>query len=595
MSEYMPPITDLEFVLKYIANFDALPNADEDINLELVRAVLEEAGKLAASSWARLNAVGDKEGAKIENSGVITTTGFKEAYLEFVEAGWMGVAFDEAYGGQNMPWSLAMATVEMWQSANLSLSLCPLLTHAAIEAIHKHGTDEQKEKYLPKLIEGSWTGTMNLTEPNAGTDLAAIKTTAKKQSDGTYLIKGQKIFITFGDHDFTDNVIHLVLAHIDGMEFGNHGLGLFIVPKYLVNDDGALGDKNDVVPISLEHKLGINGSPTCVMSFGENEGAVAYLVGKEGEGLKNMFTMMNNARISVGQQGVAISERAYQHALTYAKERVQCGKLGDRSENRVAIIEHADVRRMLLTMKALTEAGRAMAIYAGSMIDIAKYGKDEDLRQRAKKRTDLMTPLVKAWCTDNAVKVASLGVQIHGGMGFVEESGAAQYYRDARILPIYEGTNGIQANDLMFRKLLGDGGAEMQKLCAEIKTEIENLNISENEDLKIIAKNLETSLNKLQESTNWLLSNVGESLDAVAAAAVPYLKQAASVVGGYMMAKMAHASIGDNSEEFSQEFLNAKLLTARFFAESILPEVNGIADIVQSKNSTVTKISNEQF
>ncbi|TNE30790.1 MAG: acyl-CoA dehydrogenase, partial [Alphaproteobacteria bacterium] len=398
MTEYRPPLEDLAFVLDHIAGFDGICGADSEINMDLARAVLEEAGKLAADVWAPLNPAGDKHPAVMENGVLKATPGFKEAYLQFAEGGWNAISFDGAFGGQDMPWCLAMAAAEMWQASNLSLSLCPLLGQAAIEAIHKHGTVEMQEKYLPKLISGEWTGTMHLTEPQAGSDLSAIRTTAKKEGDH-YRLHGQKIFITFGDHDFTENIIHMVLAHIDGLPEGNNGLGLFLVPKFLVNDDGSLGERNDVFAVSIEHKLGIHGSPTCVMSYGEKGGAIGYLVGEEGKGLRNMFTMMNNARIGVGQQGVALCERAMQHAKLYAAERVQGAKIGDKSGSDVAIINHVDVRRMLATMRALTEAGRAMALYAGGFIDRATRAEDAEQKQALAARVDLMTPLVKAWCT----------------------------------------------------------------------------------------------------------------------------------------------------------------------------------------------------
>ena len=596
MTDYRPPVQDLAFILDHIVDFDGLPGLDEDTNQELAVAVLEEAGKLASSVWAPLNDIGDTKPPTIEDGAVTASPGFHDAYTQYAEGGWSGIVFDENYGGQGLPWSLSMAVAEMFQSANLSLSLCPLLSQAAIEAIHKHGNQEQKDKYLPNLISGEWTGTMNLTEPQAGTDLSAIRSTAKKEGDH-YRLTGQKIFITFGDHEFTENIIHLVLAHIDGMPEGNDGLGLFIVPKFIVNDDGSLGERNDVYATALEHKLGIHGSPTCVMNYGEKDGAIAYLVGEEGRGLRNMFTMMNNARIGVGQQGVALSERAYQHALTYAEERVQGGKIGDRSGEDVAIIEHIDVRRMLMTMKAKTEAGRALSLYAGGMIDRQNRSVDNDEKTQSQARLNLLTPLVKAWCTDASVSVASTGIQIHGGMGFIEETGAAQFYRDARILPIYEGTNGIQANDLLFRKVLRDSGAELQRFATEIAAYIEDLACQNDETLSVISHNLKTSLQKLQESTMWILENAKDNLDGAAAAAVPYLEQCASVAGGYMMAKMAKSShdlLQDGADE-NEEFLKTKLLTSRFFAESLLPQVNSLTDVIKGGHVATLKIANEQF
>lgn len=597
MTEYRPPLEDLAFVLDHIAGFDGICGAGSDINMDLARAVLEEAGKLAADVWAPLNPAGDKKPAVMENGTVTVTPGFKDAYLQFAEGGWNGIAFDEKFGGQDMPWCLAMATAEMWQAANLALSLCPLLGQAAIEAIHKHGTPEMREKYLPKLISGEWTGTMHLTEPQAGTDLSAIRTVAKKDGEH-YRLYGQKIFITFGEHDFTDNIIHMVLARIDGLPEGNDGLGLFLVPKFLVNDDGSLGARNDVFAVSLEHKLGIHGSPTCVMSYGEKDGAVGYLVGEEGKGLRNMFTMMNNARIGVGQQGVALCERALQHAKIYAETRVQGGKIGDKSGADVAIIKHVDVRRMLATMRALTEAGRAMALYAGGYIDRASREADAEKKQALTARVDLMTPLVKAWCTDAAVEVASLGVQIHGGMGFIEETGAAQFYRDARILPIYEGTNGIQSNDLVFRKILRDGGREFARFAADIAADIDDLRSRNDENLSLIARRLETALDRLKTSTEWILQNGAANTDAVAAAAVPYLRQCAGVAGGYMMAKMAGVAqrlLQDGAENDNTAFLEAKITHARFFAESLLPQLGGITDVVTGGNAALLAMTDGQL
>jgi alkylation response protein AidB-like acyl-CoA dehydrogenase len=594
---YTPPLKDMRFILRHIAGMEELAalTGYEHATPDVVEAVLEEAGKLAAEVWAPTNTAGDEQTSTISGNAVKTPDGFKEAYTKFAEGGWNALVCPAEFGGQGLPWALGMAVAEMWQSANLALSLCPLLSQAAIEAIEKHGTEEQKKLYLEKLVSGVWTGTMQMTEPQAGTDLAAIRTTAKKSGDH-YLMKGQKIFITYGEQDFTPNIIHLVLAHIDGLPDGNDGLGLFIVPKFLVNKDGSIGKRNDAKAVSLEHKLGIHGSPTCVMMYGEQEGATAYLVGEEGKGLRCMFTMMNNARISVGLQGVALAERAYQHALTYAKDRVQSSKLGDKSGKRVAIIGHADVRRMLLTMKATTEASRALAYYAGGMIDRMRREKDPAAAQLAAARVDLLTPLVKAWSTDLAVETASTGIQVHGGMGFIEETGAAQYYRDARILPIYEGTNGIQSNDLVFRKLLRDNGAEAKRFMAEMRAFLKNFVQKPSDDLDVIASAMDKAINALEETTNWLLMNAKSNTDSVAAGAVPYLRMFSTVAGGYMMAKMAYAAHQALfTPDGEADYYNAKLITARYFAEALLPQVHGLMTPVMGGQQAVMQISNEQF
>lgn len=594
---YQAPMKEMRFALDHIARLGdlaALP-AYAHATPDMVDAILEEAARLAREVWAPTNAAGDRMGAQLSGGSVKTAEGFKDAYRQFAEGGWNAFVCNPEHGGQGLPWALGMVVNEMWQSANLALSLCPLLTAAAIEAIEKHGTPDQKQTYLGKLISGEWTGTMNLTEPQAGTDLAAIRTTAVKNGDH-YLMKGQKIFITFGEHDFTPNIIHLVLAHIDGLPDGNDGLGLFIVPKFLVNADGSIGARNDVHAVSLEHKLGIHGSPTCVMQYGDKDGAIAYLVGEEGKGLRNMFTMMNNARISVGLQGVALSERAYQHALGYARERQQGARMGDRSGKRVAIIEHADVRRMLLSMKANTEASRALAYYAGSMLDRMRHAPDADARAAAALRADLMTPLVKAWSTDLALETTSSGVQVHGGMGFIEETGAAQYYRDARILPIYEGTNGIQSNDLVFRKLLRDGGAEAKKFMSEIAAFLPSLAQKNGDDLAAIQAGMTGALAALGQTTDWMLAHAKTNPDAVAAGAASYLRQFALVAGGYMMAQLAdaaHDAMFEGGEDAL--FLNTRMITARFYAEALLPQVYGLSAPVMGGNAAACQIANDQF
>lgn len=450
---YHPPVSDLRFNLVNVIGTDTLQSLpmQQELDVDLIDAVLDEAAKLARDILAPTNQSGDVNGAVRHDDGVVTTAkGFKEAYQAYCEGGWNAVPFSPDHGGQGLPWVLAFCMQEMWQGANMAFGLCPLLNQGAVEAIEAHGSDEQKEYYLPKLIEGSWTGTMNLTEPQAGSDLAQIRTRAEPTGNGDYKLFGQKIFITYGEHDMAENIIHMVLARLPDAPEGTKGISLFIVPKYLAD-----GTRNDVICTGLEHKLGIHGSPTCTMQFGDKGGAIGYLVGEAHQGLKYMFTMMNNARLSVGLQGVAIAERARQKASAYASERVQGG---------VTIDAHPDVKRMLLTMESLIEAGRGLTLQAAVALDKARAG-DEN----AQARVDLLTPVVKSWCTDNAMEITSLGVQIHGGMGFIEETGAAQYYRDARILPIYEGTNGIQAMDLVFRKIMRDQGAALKTWIADHK------------------------------------------------------------------------------------------------------------------------------
>ncbi len=582
---YKPPVQDMAFVLKHVAEMEnllAYP-AYEDFDMDIVDPVLEEAAKLAANVWAPLNRDGDTDGAKLKDGQVKTTPGFKDAYLQYVAGGWNALPHNPEFGGQGLPWSLSMATNEMWQAANLSLGLCPLLTQAGIEALEHHGSDHLQKTYLEKLVSGEWAGTMNLTEPQAGTDLAAIRTVAKKDGDH-YLLQGQKIYITYGDHEFTDNIIHLVLAKIDGLPDDNSGLGLFLVPKFFVNEDGSLGDRNDVWPVSLEHKLGIHGSPTCVMAYGDKGECVAYLVGKEGEGLKNMFTMMNNARISVGLQGVSMMERAYQHAVHYAKERVQSFKLGGSSDERVAIIEHADVKRMLLTMKAYADAGRALSYYAGAQLDRQNNEADADKKKAAANRADFLTPLVKGWCTDMAVEVSSIGIQVHGGMGFIEETGAAQFIRDSRILPIYEGTNGIQAADFMFRKFLRDQGTEVKKYIAEMTAA--DLSAMEAETQQALKSGLKT----LKETTEWLLKQDMKDLDPFAASSTYYLKMFASVAAGFLMAKLAIQAKGDTSP-----FAQNKVKICRYYIEALMPQASGYAPVIMGGQSVLRDMEQHSF
>src|ERR1700761_3083326 len=470
MSIYLAPLRDMRFVMTELAGLGELSSLPgfEDVSPELAEAVLDEAAKLATEVLAPLNRSGDEQGAQLSKEGVVAADGFAKAYRQFAEGGWSGLSGDPEFGGQGLPELLHAATVEMWNSSNMAFALCPLLTAGATEALRQHGSEELKGHYLPKLISGEWTGTMNLTEPQAGSDLAAVRTKAVPEGDH-YRLHGQKIFITWGDHDMTDNVIHLVLARTPDAPEGVRGISLFLVPKFLPNADGSPGQRNDVHCVSLEHKLGIHASPTCVMSFGDKDGAIGYLIGHENKGLAHMFTMMNEARQKVGIQGLAIAERAYQQAREYAKERVQGRPASSKSGGAVAIVHHPDVQRMLLTMKSQIEAMRAFAYVMAADMDRAHRDPDAGERAGRQARVDLLIPVLKAWCTELGVEIASMGVEVHGGRGYVEETGACQFLRDARIAPIYEGTTGIQAADLAGRKLASDGGAAMAALIAEMR------------------------------------------------------------------------------------------------------------------------------
>jgi alkylation response protein AidB-like acyl-CoA dehydrogenase len=567
MSDYNAPVTDILFTMKAIAGLEALSGLPgyADATADTVQAILEEAGKFASEVLAPLNVVGDREGCRIDNGVVRTPTGSKEAYRGFAEAGWNAVAFDPDYGGQGMPWVLTSALQEIWNAADMAFSLCPLLTQGAIEALQFVGTPEQKQTYLPKMISGQWTGTMNLTEPQAGSDLGAIRSRAEPTSeDGVYRLKGQKIFITYGEHDFTENIVHFVLARLPDAPAGSKGISLFIVPKFLPNPDGSIGKRNDLRVVSLEHKLGIHASPTCVMAYGDNEGAVAYRVGEPNRGLEYMFIMMNNARLAVGIQGLAIAERAYQHAVAYARQRIQ-GTPVDGTKG-APILHHPDVRRNLLTMRALTEGMRALVLYCAGALDRAKRHPDKTERARNQALTDLLIPIVKAWCTDQGVRVASLGVQVHGGMGFIEETGAAQYFRDARIAPIYEGTNGIQAMDLLGRKLLRDQGHAMQGLIAEISASLDALDDKES---------LAAAVRELERATASLLKTGQSDLPAALAVATPYLGLCGTVIAGWLLARAATEA--RNQSGLAPDFVAAKQATAAFFSSNILVEAESEA------------------
>lgn len=574
---FTPPVKDIRFALDAIAGLPALQDAFPDLNADITGDVLDEAAKFSGEVLAPLNASGDRAGATKTSDGVVTAPGFKDAYRRFSEAGWNGLTAPVAFGGQGMPHTLGTAVAEMWQGANLSFALCPMLTQGVIEALATHGSQEQQALYLPKLISGEWSGTMNLTEPQAGSDVGALKTRAEPAGDGSYKITGTKIFITWGEHDCSENIVHMILARIPGAPEGTRGISLFVVPKFLVNADGGKGARNDVVCAGLEHKMGIHASPTCVMSYGEKGGATGYLVSGANEGMARMFTMMNAARLGVGIQGVGVAEAAFQKALTYAKERRQGRAAGsrDRKES-VAIIEHPDVRRMLMTMKALTEGSRALCYANAFAIDMALHNKDAGEAAKAKARAELLIPLSKAWPTDMAVEVASLGIQVHGGMGYIEETGAAQFYRDARILPIYEGTNGIQALDLVGRKLTQDGGAAVRAFIEEVAANAAGL--SKIESLKDIGGALSQATATLGKASQWIGAQLiaGRVPEALAGAA-PYLRLFATVAAAHFLALGAKAATDQLSRPGAdKQHLTARIAVTRFFARNILPQTEGL-------------------
>ncbi len=571
---YTAPVRDLLFALNDVVGFPqlrALPKF-ADCDDATVAAILEAGGTLAAEELAPLNRDGDKIGAQIANGQVRAVPGFAAAYKKFVEGGWGALASDPAYGGQGLPKALEIAVFEMIHAANMAFGLCPMLTRGAVEALSEHGTARQKSLYLGKLISGEWTGTMNLTEPQSGSDLGTLRTRAEPDGEGFYRITGQKIFITWGDHDMAENIVHLVLARLPDAPAGSRGISLFLVSKRHVDDDGSLGAANSARPAGIEHKLGIHGSPTCVMSF---DGARAELVGEKNQGLAHMFTMMNAARLQVGTEGVAIAERAYQQALGYALERRQ-GRSAWTGELTAPIFDHPDIRRSLMLMKAKIEAARAICLSTAVAADLAGAGDDAALRQKAQLRAELLTPIAKAWSTDVGVEVASMGVQIHGGMGFIEETGAAQHYRDARIAPIYEGTNGIQAIDLMGRKLALENGRAVRDLLDEIWSTIGALKSSPNAWLHTIGTRLEAAAGAAQTATSWMVERRGHAQPDALAGATAYLKLLGDLTGGWMLAKGALAAAkhsGDDADQWWQ----TRIGLARVFAEQVLAQTPGLA------------------
>jgi len=583
---YTAPVKDMLFVMKELAGLDqvaALPGFEE-AGYETAQAVLEEAAKFNGEVLAPLNRAGDQNPSTWRDGVVTTPPGFKQAFRQFSEAGWQGVIHPQEYEGQGLPKLIATACTEMLNASNLSFALCPLLTDGAIEAILTAGSEAQRRLFVSKMISGAWTGTMNLTEPQAGSDLAMVRTRAEPQGDGVYKIFGTKIFITYGEHDMAENIVHLVLARLPDAPEGVKGISLFIVPKFLVDAQGALGERNDVHCVSIEHKLGIKASPTAVLQFGDHGGATGYLIGEENRGLEYMFIMMNAARFAVGMQGVALADRAYQKAVAYARDRVQSRPVDGSSKAAVAIIEHPDVRRMLFTMRALTEAARALAYAGAAAADHGHRATDQAVRAQQQGVYEFLVPIIKGWSTELSVEVASLGVQVHGGMGFIEETGAAQYYRDARILPIYEGTTAIQANDLIGRKTLRDGGATARSILQQVAATVELLQARNEPAAQAMAKHLARGHDALESVVAFVLANFKSDANAVFAGSVPYLKLAGIVLGGWQMARALLVALEKQAED--RAFYTAKIATAHFYADHVLSQASGLEASITSANGS---------
>lgn len=595
MTTYVAPIRDMLFAMKELAGLaeiGGLPG-NEEATPDVVESILLEAAKFATEVLAPINAQGDRQGCVCKDGVVTTADGFRAAYSQFIESGWNAMPASPDFGGMGLPSLVSTAVLEMWKASNMAFSLCQMLTLGAVAAIVHHGSEQDKQRYLPKMVSGEWTGTMNLTEPQAGSDLSAVRTKAEPDGDH-YRIRGTKIFITWGEHDMAQNIIHMVLARLPDAPEGTKGISLFLVPKCLVNADGSLGPRNDLICTSIEHKMGIHGSPTAVMAFGEKEGAVGYLVGEANRGIGYMFTMMNHARLNVGLEGVAISERAYQQAVGYARERVQGRPIGAASGPPVAIVRHPDVRRMLMSMKARIEAMRALAYFTAAQMDKAHSHPDEDERRKRQAMTDLLTPVVKGWCTENALDITSLGIQVHGGVGFIEETGACQHMRDARITTIYEGTTGIQANDLVGRKVARDQGASLRTLLGEMDDTLAALEASGNKDLKALAASLQRGRGALEKATEWLLRTFDREPATAAAGAVPYLMLTGTVVGGWLMAGAALVSVAKQATP-DVGFYQARLVTARFYAEHVLPQAQAYHEAIVNGASSVLALEESQF
>jgi 3-(methylthio)propanoyl-CoA dehydrogenase len=594
MAEYVPPLHDIRFVLEQLVDLDGLSKLEAyaHVDPDTVLGVIEESGRFMAEVIAPLNPVGDAVGSALDGDGNVTTPpGFKEAYRQYVEAGWGAVPFPGEFGGGGFPWLVAVVMQELMNSASMAFALCPLLTQGAIDMLEQHGSPAQQATYLEKMVTGEWAGTMNLTEPQAGSDLGAVRAKAVPADDGTWRISGQKIFITFGEHDLAGNIIHLVLARVPDAPPGTRGISCFIVPKYLVNDDGSLGARNDLRCVSIERKLGIHASPTCVMSYGDGGGAVGHLIGEANQGMRYMFTMMNTARLSVGIQGLAITERAYQDALRYAQERRQGRAIDAPRGESSPIGEHLDVRRMLLTMKAYMEAMRALLYTNAVSIDLARHHQDLTEREARRELVELLTPVSKAWCTDLGVELASVGLQVHGGMGYVEETGVAQYLRDSRISPIYEGTNGIQAIDLVMRKVPMRGGGVVADLLAQMEGLGPELDAA-GQELAGIQPALAAGVGALREATDWILSRGPAEPNDVLAGATPYLRLSGLVIGGWLMARSALAAsrLLRTAGGADAAFLQEKIATARFYAGQLLPQAAGLLPAVTAGAGTLFRI-----
>ena len=594
---YVAPLKDMLFDIRYLAHIDQVAQLPgfEDAGFETAQAVLEEAAKFNQSVLGPLNWEGDKNPSSWSDGKVTTTPGFKEAFRQFAEAGWQGLQHPVAFGGQGLPKTIGAACIEMVNSANMSFALCPLLTDGAIEALLTAGSDALKATYLENLVSGKWTGTMNLTEPQAGSDLGLVRTRAEPRPDGTYKIFGTKIFITYGEHDMAGNIVHLVLARVVGAPEGVKGISLFVCPKFLVNQDGSCGARNDVHCVSIEHKLGIKASPTAVLQYGDHGGAAGYIVGQENRGLEYMFIMMNAARYAVGMQGIAIAERAYQKAVAFAKDRVQSRPVDGSMQASAPIIHHPDVKRMLMTMRAYTEGCRAMACVAAASYDAAHHHPDADVRKQNQAFYEYMVPLVKGYSTEMSVEVTSLGVQVHGGMGFIEETGAAQYYRDARILTIYEGTTAIQANDLVGRKTARDGGQTALAIAARIEGTEKELVASATGTALAVARRLKAAREAFVDVVRFVAGQTKASPNAVFSGSVPYLMLAGNLMAGWQMARALLVAQEQMAEGHDVAFMQAKITTALFYADHLLCKAPGLRDSIVEGADSVTALAIDAF